>query len=270
MLSMSFVTRLSRSPRGRPSIGAQGQATELRVDVGAEPEYGALGDSGHDVALQPREHRAQEIGPGEQDQERAKGVEVDALAGCQVHARQHRGELVLALRLESGDDLVLGHARGQRRADGAFEDQVGGFAQDARSEDRQRDADDGEQDDGGHERRLGSEPTEQPPKRATEVTGFGRGQAHAHAHHHPAARATSRATSGTGRRAAGRRGTGCGSAPGAAPPGAAPPGRAGPGPLMPPPPTRRAARTRSRDRSRWTRAVRDGCRCRRSGRRRGR
>ena len=57
MLSMSFVTRLSRSPRGWLVDVAQRQRVELVLDVGAQPEHRALHDAGEDVRLEPDQHR---------------------------------------------------------------------------------------------------------------------------------------------------------------------------------------------------------------------
>ena len=61
---------------------------------------------------------------------------------------EHVGKLVLALRPEAGDDLRPGsRPAGELVADGALEDDVGRLAQQLGAEDREVDADHGEQDD---------------------------------------------------------------------------------------------------------------------------
>ena len=144
MLSMSFVTRLSMSPRGWPSKYLQRQPAELAVDVLPQPVDGPLGDAGHDVGLHPAEHRAEQEDADEEEQDPAERPEVEADAGRDVHRREHVRELVLTLGAQPGDDWALRHARRELLADDAREDVVGRVAQDLRADDGERDADDGQ------------------------------------------------------------------------------------------------------------------------------
>ena len=157
------------------------------------------------------------------------------------------------------------HAGRQLAADRALEDHVDRVAEELRARGRRRHADDGEHDDDDDQRSLRAQVAEQPPERAPEVLAAW-----------PAGRpipmpiipaAAGPATAGAAG-APGRPGRRRGAARAARAAAGAVAGRRAP--LMRRPPPRTAASRRSRGRSRWSRAARRGCRCRRPGRRPGR
>ena len=145
----------------------QRQAPELLVDALAEPVHGPLGDAGHDVRLGPREHRADDVDEGRQQQDPGQRGEVDALAGDDArHVGEHVGLVGLALGVQRRDGLLDGGAGGDLQADDAGEDQVGRGRQDLGAEDREEHAADGQEDDEQDEGPFGPELAEEPPERA--------------------------------------------------------------------------------------------------------
>ena len=91
----------------------QRQRVDLVLDVGAHPAHGPLDDVVEEVALAPRQDRADDVHADDLEQDRADGVEVDRPVG------------------EEG-----------------VEDQVGGVAEQPRTVGQQEDADHGEADHG--------------------------------------------------------------------------------------------------------------------------
>ncbi len=117
-----------------------------------------------------------------------KGVEVDALAGMQVHAGEEVGLLVVALGTEALDDLLLGGARGQRLGDHTLEDEVGRLAEQLRAEHGEDHAHGAEQHDEHDLDAVRHEPAEQALRRRKE------GHRLLGGHAHPAERAAAHGT----------------------------------------------------------------------------
>ena len=97
----------------------QRQPVHLVLDVGAHPAHGALHDVVEEVAGQPAESGRADVDREHEQQHLAHGGEVDALAGHDVHAADHVGDLVVAALAEQVDGLVLGQPVGQPAADHA-------------------------------------------------------------------------------------------------------------------------------------------------------
>ena len=146
MLSMSFVTRLSVSPRGCAVEVAEREARQLRVDVAAHPVDGPLDDAGHDVRLAPGEQRAQDVDRRDEQEHVAERLKsMPSWPGVTVMAGEHVRLLGLAGGAQRIDRLLLGEAGRDLLADDAVEDDVRRVAEDLRTDDGAGHAQDGEQ-----------------------------------------------------------------------------------------------------------------------------
>ncbi|BBJ42007.1 hypothetical protein SSPO_047250 [Streptomyces antimycoticus] len=106
-------------------------------------------------------------------------MEVDALAGGDVHRGHHVGDRALVPVAQPLDGLLLAHPVGQLPSDEASEDQVGRLAEDLRTRHRERDAARAQREDQQRDTALGTEPGQQPAAGAPEVQGpLGRLPAH--------------------------------------------------------------------------------------------
>ena len=123
---------------------AQRQSAQLRLDVTAHARHDPLGQSGHGVALEVAEGRPEEVDEGRRAEDSPQVVEVDADSGRDLHARDHRGDLALAVFAQQTDRLGLGRALRQPFADDAVEENVGGVAQDLRARHHEPDRRDAE------------------------------------------------------------------------------------------------------------------------------
>ena len=123
------------------------ETVHLVLHVGAHPTHRALHHVVEDPPGQPAERGRADVDRQHEHEHVAHGGEVDALAGDDVHAADHVGDLVVAALAEQVDGLGLGQPVGQLAADQPGEDQVRGPAQHPRAERGGQHADDGEGDD---------------------------------------------------------------------------------------------------------------------------
>jgi len=117
---------------------AEGEAVQLVLDLGAQTQHRSLHDPGQQERLQPLEGGRHDVDAERCEQHVAHVVEVDAAGAAE-----------------------LGHD--------ALEQDVGGVAQHLGADDRQRHADDGEQEHGGHAGAFGGEAAHQAAGGAREV-----------------------------------------------------------------------------------------------------
>jgi hypothetical protein len=126
---------------------AQREPPELAIDVLAQPEHRPLRDPRHQVLLRPPERRADQVDDREGREDPSDPRVVHARARVELHPREHLGQLVVALRAQPVDHLLLRGALGQLLVDHALEQHVRGVAEELRAEDREHHAERAEQDD---------------------------------------------------------------------------------------------------------------------------
>ena len=143
----------------------------LVLDIGPQRDHGPLHRDVEYPRLQPNQQCGKQIQTQRQQQGATDGAEVHAAAGHHVHARQQVGERVVAAGPGSLDGLLLGQTGGQLASDHAVEQQVGGMAEDPRTDHTDRDAADPEQDHRRGQPALRCQPLDQPDCRAREVAG---------------------------------------------------------------------------------------------------
>jgi hypothetical protein len=159
----------------------QRQPGQLALDVLAQPLHGALHDGGGEPGLQHGEERRRHVDQRRPGQHVPQPGEVDALAGNDVHGGEHVGAVGVALLPQPVDGVGLGDVRRQHPADHAGEDDVGGPAEQQRSQHGQEDAGDAEQQHHADQDALRAQHAEQAFGGALEVLQFlGR---HAAGHH---------------------------------------------------------------------------------------
>ncbi len=158
----------------------QRQPVELLFGVVAELADHLHDDPVQDVALQPQEdvgHEVHQQHDGDQD---GQLLEVDAGAGNQFHPGDHVREVVLALRPQALDELVLADSGGELLAHDAAEDDVHGLAEHLRGDDVE---DHGHDDHGHHDvdaHGLRLQQPHEPLGGGPEVLGLLRGHAAEH------------------------------------------------------------------------------------------
>ena len=148
---------------------AKWQPTELLLHVAAHSRHDALREPGHREALEVAEGRAQEIDECGEAEDLSQLVDVDADTRRDVHARDHGGNLAVAVFAQKFDRLGLGRAEGQALADDAVEEHVRGPAEHLGPRHHERDRSDTEEQRQRQFDPFGAEPREQAPDRSLDV-----------------------------------------------------------------------------------------------------
>ena len=116
----------------------------LVLDFGPQCHHRSLHDDDQQPSLQPDHQGGNQIQRQRQYQGAADRDEVDALPGCDIHAGEQVGEVVVAAVPRGVDSLLLGQAGRQLPTDNTVEKQIGGMAEDAGSDHAEGNAADAE------------------------------------------------------------------------------------------------------------------------------
>ncbi len=150
----------------------QRQAIDLGLGVPAELPPEVLHHDADDPTGDELEDSRRDVDPGNDEQDASEVAELDTLAGDEVGAGEHVGELILAFGSEQLDCFLLrcaGWELSHLAADHTVENNVGRVAQKLGPGHRQRNTDGRQDDDQRESHALGAEKVDRPLDRVLEV-----------------------------------------------------------------------------------------------------